>query len=170
MLATGADGGGLVLDAPKLRVFTLAELRAVTRGFKPEMVLGEGGFGRLYKGWADERSLDPAKSSAGVVVAFKKLNHESIQGLLEWQRPQSIHPSIVPRLFSSSLLAQLELIQSVQILTSIKSKIGGIWSEECLSKEQEYMNGLAISPWSMESTNGKAVLEEQQDRGWSCIE
>eukprot|EP00267_Zea_mays_P050770 XP_020403620.1 uncharacterized protein LOC103648365 [Zea mays] len=36
---------GRVLQAPKLREFTLAELWAATRGFKLEMVLGEGGFG-----------------------------------------------------------------------------------------------------------------------------
>ena len=47
---------GRVLQAPRLREFTLAELRAATRGFKPEMVLGEGGFGRVYKGWVDERT------------------------------------------------------------------------------------------------------------------
>jgi hypothetical protein len=54
----GAPGPvvGRVLQAPKLREFTLAELRAATRGFKPEMVLGEGGFGRVYKGCVDERT------------------------------------------------------------------------------------------------------------------
>jgi hypothetical protein len=31
------------------------------------MVLGEGGFGRVYKGWVNERTLNPAKSNAGVV-------------------------------------------------------------------------------------------------------
>jgi hypothetical protein len=76
---------GRVLQAPRLREFTLAELRAATRGFKPEMVLGEGGFGRVYKGWVDERTLNPAKSNAGVIVAVKKLNPESVQGLQEWQ-------------------------------------------------------------------------------------
>ncbi|WVZ55323.1 hypothetical protein U9M48_005996 [Paspalum notatum var. saurae] len=80
-----AAGPGRVLEAPRLREFTLAELRAATRGFKPEMVLGEGGFGRVYKGWVDERTLNPAKSSTGVIVAVKKLNPESVQGLQEWQ-------------------------------------------------------------------------------------
>jgi hypothetical protein len=75
---------GRVLQAPKLREFTLAELWAATCGFKPEMVLGEGGFGRVYKGWVDERTLNPAKRNAGVVFAIKKLNTESIQGLQEW--------------------------------------------------------------------------------------
>jgi hypothetical protein len=92
MLATGADGGGRVLDAPKLRVFTLAELRAVTRGFKPEMVLGEGGFGRLYKGWADERSLDPAKSSDDEPSrsSTTRASRASWNGSI---RDPSIHPS-----------------------------------------------------------------------------
>ncbi|KAF0912265.1 hypothetical protein E2562_013949 [Oryza meyeriana var. granulata] len=100
--STGSGGGetGRVLDVPRLRVFTLAELRAVTRGFKPEMVLGEGGFGMVYKGWADERTLNPAKSSAGVVVAVKKLNPESVQGLHEWQSEVNflgrlVHPNLV---------------------------------------------------------------------------
>uniref|UniRef100_A0A0E0K8C3 non-specific serine/threonine protein kinase n=1 Tax=Oryza punctata TaxID=4537 RepID=A0A0E0K8C3_ORYPU len=97
---SGGGETGRVLDAPRLRVFTLAELRAVTRGFKPEMVLGEGGFGTVYKGWADERTLNPAKSSAGVVVAVKKLNPESVQGLHEWQSEVNflgrlVHPNLV---------------------------------------------------------------------------
>ena len=76
----GGLGAGRVLEAPRLREFTLAELRAATRGFKPEMVLGEGGFGRVYKGWVDERTLNPAKGSAGVIVAVAA-PHGIIHGL-----------------------------------------------------------------------------------------
>ena len=50
------------------------------------MVLGEGGFGRVYKGWVDERTLNPAwRSTARVMVAVKKHNPEGLQGLQQWQ-------------------------------------------------------------------------------------
>ena len=101
-------GPGRVLEAPRLREFTLAELRAATRGFKPEMVLGEGGFGRVYKGWVDERTLNPAKSNAGVIVAVKKLNPESVQGLQEWQVIHPI-PSIDRLLIDSAPFLRLDV-------------------------------------------------------------
>jgi hypothetical protein len=72
---------GRVLQAPKLREFTLAELRAAMRGFKPEMVLREGGFGRVYKGWVDERTrpwhqgeyFPPPSAAAFVFATFFSL-------------------------------------------------------------------------------------------------
>lgn len=76
---------GRILETPDLRVFTFAELRAATRNFKPDTVLGEGGFGRVYKGWVDEKTMNPTRSGIGMVVAVKKLNPESVQGLEEWQ-------------------------------------------------------------------------------------
>ncbi|KAG6487008.1 hypothetical protein ZIOFF_055589 [Zingiber officinale] len=76
---------GRILEVPNLRVFSFAELRNATRGFRPDSLLGEGGFGRVYKGWVEEKTLNPAKSGAGMVVAVKKLNPESLQGIEEWQ-------------------------------------------------------------------------------------
>ncbi|KAG6521120.1 hypothetical protein ZIOFF_018186 [Zingiber officinale] len=76
---------GRILEAPNLRVYTFVELRRSTRNFKPESVLGEGGFGKVYKGWVEEKTLNPSKSSVGTLVAVKKLNPESVQGLEEWQ-------------------------------------------------------------------------------------
>ncbi|CAN6463958.1 unnamed protein product [Victoria cruziana] len=70
---------------PSLKVFTFAELKAATRGFRPDSLLGEGGFGRVFKGWLDEKTLAPSRAGTGIVVAIKKLNKESMQGWQEWQ-------------------------------------------------------------------------------------
>ncbi|TVU27961.1 hypothetical protein EJB05_19466, partial [Eragrostis curvula] len=95
-----ASTEGRILDAANIRVFTFAELRAATRNFKPDTVLGEGGFGRVYKGWVDERTMNPARSGAGMPVAVKKLNPESLQGVQEWQSEVNFlgrlsHPNLV---------------------------------------------------------------------------
>jgi hypothetical protein len=87
--SVGGGGGepesGTILEAPDLRVFTFAELKAATRNFKPDSLLGEGGFGQVYKGWVDEKTMNPVRSGTGMVIAVKKLNQESLQGLQEWQ-------------------------------------------------------------------------------------
>lgn len=81
---------GRILEVPNLRVFTCSELRCATRNFKFENILGEGGFGRVYKGVVEEKTLNPSKSGTGMVVAVKKLNPESMQGLEEWQVTQML--------------------------------------------------------------------------------
>jgi serine/threonine protein kinase len=69
-------------------------LRNATKNFKPETVLGEGGFGKVYKGWLDD------KNGSGNVIAVKKLNSESFQGFEEWQSEINFlgrlsHPNLV---------------------------------------------------------------------------
>ncbi|KAI9165303.1 hypothetical protein LWI28_011444 [Acer negundo] len=40
--------------------------------FSPDSLLGEGGFGRVYKGWVDEKTLSPSsKMGIGMAVAIK---------------------------------------------------------------------------------------------------
>ncbi|CAN1127628.1 Probable serine/threonine-protein kinase PBL11, partial [Linum perenne] len=68
-----------------LKIFKLAELKIATRNFRADMVLGEGGFGTVYKGWIDEKSFAPSKVSVGFPVAVKRSNPGSSQGLEEWQ-------------------------------------------------------------------------------------
>lgn len=97
---------GKILDQPNLREFSFAEMKLVTKNFKPDTLLGQGGFGKVYKGWVDEQTLAPAKSNAGMVVAIKKLNSESVQGFQEWQVKLSSfitldHPSIHLSVFKS---------------------------------------------------------------------
>ncbi|PKU60780.1 probable serine/threonine-protein kinase PIX13 [Dendrobium catenatum] len=91
---------GKILESPNLHIFTFAELRSATKNFKPEAVLGEGGFGKVFKGWVDEKTLSPVKSGLGMVVAVKKLNSTSMQGYEEWQSEVNFlgrlsHPNLV---------------------------------------------------------------------------
>ncbi|KAJ0977952.1 hypothetical protein J5N97_013426 [Dioscorea zingiberensis] len=67
-----------------LKSFTLNDLKNASKNFRPEYLLGEGGFGCVFKGWMDENTLTPARAGAGFVVAIKKLKRESFQGHKEW--------------------------------------------------------------------------------------
>ncbi|KAJ6921050.1 hypothetical protein NC651_014582 [Populus alba x Populus x berolinensis] len=80
---TPPSGQVMAVLGPKL--FTLAELKIATRNFRPDTVLGEGGFGRVFKGWVDEKTFAPAKVGCGMAVAVKKSKPDSSQGLQEWQ-------------------------------------------------------------------------------------
>ncbi|KAE8727686.1 Serine/threonine-protein kinase BIK1 [Hibiscus syriacus] len=55
-----------------------------TRNFRPDSVLGEGGFGSVFKGWIDEISFVASKPGTGLVIAVKRLNQEGFQGHKEW--------------------------------------------------------------------------------------
>ena len=67
-----------------LRKFTFNELKMATRNFRPESLLGEGGFGCVFKGWIEENGTAPVKPGTGLTVAVKTLNHDGLQGHKEW--------------------------------------------------------------------------------------
>ncbi|RWW29788.1 hypothetical protein BHE74_00003836 [Ensete ventricosum] len=73
-----------ILSSSRLEPFTFNELRSATRNFRPDSLLGEGGFGYVYKGWIDEQNFSATKPGCGMVVAVKKLKPESFQGHKEW--------------------------------------------------------------------------------------
>ncbi|KAI3806406.1 hypothetical protein L1987_22311 [Smallanthus sonchifolius] len=79
-----ARSEGEILHSTNLKSFTYSNLRMATRNFRPDSVLGEGGFGSVYKGWIDEQSFTASKPGTGVVVAVKRLNLDSFQGHREW--------------------------------------------------------------------------------------
>ncbi|VVA23055.1 PREDICTED: kinase [Prunus dulcis] len=91
---------GEILQSSNLKSFSFNDLKMATRNFRPDSVLGEGGFGSVFKGWIDENSFTAAKPGTGIVLAVKRLNQESFQGHREWLAEvnylgQFHHPNLV---------------------------------------------------------------------------
>ncbi|KAK8533978.1 hypothetical protein V6N13_028342 [Hibiscus sabdariffa] len=86
--------------ASQLRKFSFNELKLATRCFRPESLLGEGGFGCVFKGWISENGTAPVKPGTGLSVAVKTLNHNGLQGHREWLAEVNylgdlVHPNLV---------------------------------------------------------------------------
>ncbi|KAL9173631.1 hypothetical protein ABFS82_02G000900 [Erythranthe guttata] len=91
-------GSNELIVTPNLRIFSFSELKAATKNFRSDSILGEGGFGKVYKGWLDEKFS--GNNGSGSVVAVKKLNSESMQGFEEWKSEVEFlgrlsHPNLV---------------------------------------------------------------------------
>ncbi|KAM3200335.1 hypothetical protein P3L10_032697 [Capsicum annuum] len=65
------DGSGHVAA----HMFTFRELAAATKYFSADCLLGEGGFGRVYKGWLERTNQ---------IVAIKQLDQNGLQGNREF--------------------------------------------------------------------------------------
>lgn len=100
---------GEILQSSNLKSFSFSDLKMATRNFRPDSVLGEGGFGSVFKGWIDEQTFAATKPGTGLVIAVKKLNQESFQGHREW---------LVSLTFSKLLLSE-----SLSILFLVKTFI-----------------------------------------------
>ncbi|KAJ8751466.1 hypothetical protein K2173_016681 [Erythroxylum novogranatense] len=91
-------GNGIINTNSNLRAFTLAQLKAATYNFRPDMVLGRGGFGKVYRGWMKEKV--PSKGIRKTAIAIKKLSLTSMQGYQEWMAEITYlgrlsHPNLV---------------------------------------------------------------------------
>lgn len=94
---------------PNLKMFTLDELKTATKNFRPESMIGEGGFGQVFKGWVEEKTLAPSRVGVGIPVAVKKSDPDSAQGLHEWQASNS-------KCFSFFLLPNLLNLICIKII------------------------------------------------------
>ncbi|GAV59729.1 Pkinase_Tyr domain-containing protein [Cephalotus follicularis] len=78
-------------------IFTYEEMKFATKQFRPDFILGEGGFGVVYKGVIDG-SVRPGYQTTN--VAIKVLNPDGLQGDREWLAEvnylgQLSHPNLV---------------------------------------------------------------------------
>ncbi|KAH7857032.1 hypothetical protein Vadar_008252 [Vaccinium darrowii] len=73
---TATDGGGIQVEG-SCRCFSLDEIQRATNDFDNTLVIGIGGFGKVYKGMID--------GGATNTVAIKRLNAESKQGAEEFR-------------------------------------------------------------------------------------
>ncbi|XP_057481030.1 probable serine/threonine-protein kinase PBL3 isoform X4 [Actinidia eriantha] len=89
-----------ILSSPSVKALSFSELKTATRNFRPDSLLGEGGFGYVYKGWLVEQTLTAARPGSGIVVAVKMLKPQGFQGHKEWLSEvnylgQLHHPNLV---------------------------------------------------------------------------
>ncbi|CAD6248960.1 unnamed protein product [Miscanthus lutarioriparius] len=87
-------------DRPSnLRVFSFAELKSATRNFSRSLMVGEGGFGCVYRG-VIKTSDEPSEQ---IEIAVKQLNRKGLQASLgqkEWLTEMNVlgivdHPNLV---------------------------------------------------------------------------
>ncbi|KAL8213858.1 hypothetical protein R6Q57_003307 [Mikania cordata] len=77
-----------------LRVFNFSELKSATNGFNRALVIGEGGFGCVYRG------IVSGDADCSLDVAIKQLSRNGFQGHKEWINEVNIlgvvnHPNLV---------------------------------------------------------------------------
>ncbi|KAL2484591.1 Protein kinase 2B [Abeliophyllum distichum] len=89
-----------ILQLPIAKPILFKELQKATRHFRPDTIVGEGGFGPVFKGWINELTLTAAKPGSGMTVAIKKWNPNGFQGFNEWMTGVSYllqfrHPNLI---------------------------------------------------------------------------
>ncbi|CAB4287472.1 unnamed protein product [Prunus armeniaca] len=59
-----SQSDGKILETSNLRIFSFSELRAATRNFSRDTMVGEGEYGRVFKGWVYEKTIAPSKAGS----------------------------------------------------------------------------------------------------------
>ncbi|KAJ0255936.1 Protein kinase domain-containing protein [Hirschfeldia incana] len=138
---------------PNLKMFTLMDLMTATKNFRLESMIGEGGFGQVFKGWVDEETLSPSRAGVGIPVAVKKSNPDSAQGLHEWQCEVRFlgkfhHPNLVKLLGycweENQFLLVYEFLPKGSLENHLFSKGDGLTWDTRLKIAIEAAQGLAF--------------------------
>ncbi|WOH12572.1 hypothetical protein DCAR_0832077 [Daucus carota subsp. sativus] len=103
------------------QTFTLSELSAATNDFSQESFIGEGGFGRVYKG---------VLQNTGQVVAVKQMDRGGLQGHREFLVEILIlnvlhHPNLVSLIGYCAQHAQRLVVYEYMMLGSLDNHLHG---------------------------------------------
>ncbi|XP_052200107.1 receptor-like protein kinase FERONIA isoform X2 [Diospyros lotus] len=121
---------GQVLCIPNIRAFSFSELRKATGNFTLDGLLGEGAFGKVYKGWIAEKT--PLQNGSSSLIAVKALDSHGPQGFKEWQCEINIlsrqsHPNIVKLLGYCCEDKKLLLVYEFMQNGSLENYLFGRW-------------------------------------------
>ncbi|XP_009620831.1 putative serine/threonine-protein kinase PBL7 [Nicotiana tabacum] len=122
----GENDGIKINGVNKARAFKFDELVAATENFKAAYFLGEGGFGKVYKG----RLAD-----TGQVVAIKQLNPDGCQGNREFivevlTLSMADHPNLVKLIGYCVEGDQRVLVYEYMALGSLEDHLHDPWPEK----------------------------------------
>ncbi|PKI36855.1 receptor-like cytoplasmic kinase 176 [Punica granatum] len=89
-----------MFHAYRLHCFCYSVLKEATHKFSSKNLVGEGGFGDVYKGWINPCTMTATKENNGSIVAVKRLRRTGAQGHKEWLNELRFlsefnHPNIV---------------------------------------------------------------------------
>lgn len=143
-----------------LRAFSYVELKVATRNFSRHLMLGEGGFGCVYRGWI--KGLEDPDSK--LEVAVKQLNRKGLQGHKEWVTEVHFlglveHPHLV-KLVGYCAEDDERGIQRLLVYEFMPNKS---------LEDHLFGRALPVLPWmvrlqvALEAARGLAYLHEEMD-------
>ncbi|EOY34020.1 hypothetical protein QUC31_018635 [Theobroma cacao] len=152
--------------ANDLRLFSFAELKSATRGFSRALLIGEGGFGCVYRGVVKVPDEANDGRDLKLDVAIKQLNRHGFQGHKEWINEVNFlgvvkHPNLV-RLVGYCAEDDERGIQRLLVYELMRNK----------SLEDHLLARMPLSfplPWvtrlkiAQDAARGLAYLHEEMD-------